>query len=240
MSSIFEISQQLLLILSLAASGEAPFPGPAPNQPVTATYGADGPLRFSEQVWLESLKHGHGGEEFASIANRIFRTSHGRYYVPAEADRGYILSLRRDGDIAGLVALRLAKTNAKILEAKFGRPAGASEIYLAHAVGAETAGRLIALAAKSPDAETAGALPEIGEKMPEALFHQGRPSRLRELLANLKRAVRGPKRNELLPQQVASGAMPALRPSVEPPKRMVTRAPDLAHASWDPVVTRAR
>ncbi len=237
MSSLFDVSQQLLLILLLAVSGEPALPTPIREAPAAGSYGAEGPLHFSEQIWLEALKKGHGGEDFENAAERIFRTSSGRYYVPAEAERDYILSLRQDTDIAGYVAFRLAQANAKILEEKLGRPAAASDIYLAHKAGAQDAVRLLSLAQKSPEAETGLIFPEIAEVAPEALFHQGRPSRLKEIIGKLKRLTRLPSRKAPTTDEAALGA---LRPRLEGAEAEGARAGELAQLGWDAVVIRAR
>jgi hypothetical protein len=240
LSSIFDVSQQLLLILSLAVSGEPASPTPVREAPAPVSYMVEGPLHFSEQIWLEALKEGHGGEELESTAGRIFRTSSGRYYVPAEADRGYVLSLRQDADIAKYVAFRLAQANAKVLETKLGRPAAVPDIYLAHKVGTQNALRLLSLAQKSPDAETGFIFPEIGEVAPEMLFHQGRPSRLKEFIAKLKRVTRFPSRMTPATEGAALRVKGALRPRLEGAETGDARAGELAQLGWDAVVTRAR
>lgn len=242
MSSLFEVPHHLLLILSLAVSGE---PGPlssASGARAGAQYGHEGPLRFSEQVWLSALKSGAGGAELAGAAQRIFQTSSGRYYVPAEADRRSILSLRANGDIAALVAFDLARRNAKDLEARLGRAAAPIDLFLAHSMGTETALKLIVAAETTPDAETAVAVPEVGERVPEVLFHQGRPSRLRDLFARLKRAVRGPKAGQVAMAGGAPGkSMRILKPSV------AEQGPSTARVSggvvalgWSTIVLPAR
>ena len=196
MSSFFEVPQQLILIFTLAVSGSGDTTGFVTKPSFSATrpaMSAEDPLHFADQTWLSAIKEGAGGEELARYAGRIFQTSSGRYYVPSEADRNLILNMRRDEDIARLIALDLARRNARKLQSRLGRPAKIADLYLAHSLGSDSAIRLIQSVERNPNAEVAALLPDLGERVPEILFHEGRPSRLHEVMHRLEREL-APKR----------------------------------------------
>ncbi len=122
MSSLIDVPAQLALLLQLAAAtaGSAgPGPQPAVEAAIPASQTAivlaplEGPFRFSERIWLRALKEGVPGPDTAEIAGSIFRTSSGRYYVPAAAERSRILRARGDTELAARVARAFAQRNAE-------------------------------------------------------------------------------------------------------------------------------
>ena len=158
MSSLFDAPIQLVMLLLLAVSGAeldrtTLMPGSA------GAFSSEGPYRMSEQIWLRAVQAGAGGEELADYRGSIFRTSGGRYYVPASEHRERLGRLRSHPEVAALVAFDLARLNAKTLEVNIGRPASAGELYVAHLLGAETAVRLIAAAEKTPKLAAAKVMP---------------------------------------------------------------------------------
>lgn len=190
MSSLFDVPAQLVMILSLAGSGtgEAP-PMDAPQPTRTAIAAAEGPLAFSEQVWLEALKCGAGGDELAAEAARVFRTSGQRYYVPSEEDRQRILGLRRDQKSAVLVALGFARRNAGHLEMRLARAPTRGELYLTHAFGSETAVALVKAAEASPQEPVSRLFPDIVAAHPELSETRGRKTTVADAVVRLKRTV---------------------------------------------------
>ncbi|MGQ0672163.1 MAG: hypothetical protein ACT4N2_04690 [Hyphomicrobium sp.] len=194
MSSLFDVPAQLVLVLTLAASGGEP--AAAPRTAVTPTpvaavveAAAIRPIPFREQTWLAALESGAGGEPLAAEASRIFRTSGGRYYVPVASERQRILELRKDADIAALVAFGQARRHAETLRAALKRSPTASDLYLAHVLGADRSIALISSAASDQDRLVSDVLPGLADDWPELRPTGGRAASVGALVARLKLAI---------------------------------------------------
>ncbi len=142
MSSLFDVPAQLALALSLAASAGGS--GSARAHPVYEVPAAptaldifdlqtvDGPLRFSDALWFRALKESASGPDADDVAGAIFRTSGGRYYVPASAERRRILLKRTDIALAARIARAFAERNAEQMQQDIHRAPTAGELYIAH------------------------------------------------------------------------------------------------------------
>jgi hypothetical protein len=185
LSSLFEVPAQLALLLSLAAAGTGPAapeaPGLAPTtfsahtirEPVVA----DGPYRFSEEMWFRALKEGGRSEAAREAAACVFRTSGGRYYVPASAERERILKERWNETLAAGVAGAFAEVNRERMRPALDRGPSAGELYIAHVLGPETALALINGAKATPRKLAVDALPELADAAPELVFAGARKKR---------------------------------------------------------------
>lgn len=190
MSSLFEVPAQLVLILSLAASGAGEAPPVDVSKPTSGVVATgEGPMAFSEQAWLEALKSGAGGEVLATEAGRIFRTGSGRYYVPSENDRQRILALRRNQNSAAVVALAMATHNSGQLKAAIDRAPTAGELYMAHALGSETAISLIKAAEANAMEPLSGRFNDVLSPHPELRDTSGRPLAVAAAVSRLKEAL---------------------------------------------------
>lgn len=101
-----------------------------------STSSATGLFQFIEQSWLEIIdKHGEKyGLGWAS--NAIHKQSNGRLTVSDNATRQSILNMRKNPEIASLMAAELASDNKEYLESKLGRKMGNTDLYLGHFLGA--------------------------------------------------------------------------------------------------------
>lgn len=111
-----------------------------------ATSSAAGLYQFTGQTWLSMLdKHGAA------------------YGLPAAGDaasRGQLLALRADPELSALMAGELANDNRDFLSGMLGRDPDASELYLAHFLGAEGAGRFLSALGSNPSQSAAALLPK--------------------------------------------------------------------------------
>lgn len=111
-----------------------------------ATSSAAGLYQFTGQTWLSMLdKHGaelgiSGGSDAAS--------------------RAQLLALRSDPELSALMAGQLANDNRDFLSGLLGREPDASELYLAHFLGAEGAGRFLGALGSNPAQSAAALLPK--------------------------------------------------------------------------------
>lgn len=190
MSSLFDIPQSLALILALAAADGGP---PADRASLTAVPAAavsadPNPYRFTDQSFMAAIESGAGGAELADVRRGIFRTSSGRYYVPSESERRRIQVLKRDSDLAALLAFSNARRNVPAMKSALGRRPEAGELYLAHVIGTDTAVKLIRLAQDRPLASVSSALPEVAAEFPEIGKLKGTSAQARTVYERLSRA----------------------------------------------------
>lgn len=199
MSSIFDVPVQLMLVLSLAAAtAEIESNGSrrvaATGNVTIAVVGSgprlQGPFRFSSHIWLRALKATPSEKGLGALSDRIFRTSSGRLYVPAAAERRQILDARFNGAIAGRVARSFAEHNAQFLRPAIGRKVNAGDLYIAHLLGPERAAKLIKLASERPNADAVEYAPDIARVLSAAAYGRRAPRRLGDLYARLTRPLR--------------------------------------------------
>lgn len=240
MSSLFDVPAQLALVLSLAASAAGPDTPVSRHSPelMLSTHQntmvvepLEGPFRFSEGLWLRALKESAPADGASDYAGRVFKTSGGRFYVPAVAEREQILNARWDVPVASRVARAFAELNARRMGPVLGRAPTSGELYLAHVFGPETAVSLIRLAKAKPDDLAAEHFEELLETAPDALFDHGKPVTVAALYDRFTQALR----ERRVPAQVTSagdadGAAlsgPSLKPTLvgsEPQEPYQTRA----------------
>lgn len=133
---------------------------PAAKAPTSS---ATGLFQFIEQTWLGMLdRHGakHG---LGAYAQAIEKTASGRYVVADRALRQEILALRKDPDIAAVMAGELAGENRRALETGLGRPVTDGEVYAAHFLGPAGAVKLLRQVSRNPEARADRLFPEAAE-----------------------------------------------------------------------------
>ncbi|KUR73188.1 hypothetical protein AQZ52_05805 [Novosphingobium fuchskuhlense] len=110
-----------------------------------ATSSAAGLYQFTGQTWLSMLDK-HGAELGIGGAGD-------------PAARSQLLALRSDPELSALMAGTLANDNRDFLSGILGRDPDASELYLAHFLGAEGAGRFLGALGSNPAQSAAALLP---------------------------------------------------------------------------------
>lgn len=204
-SMVLNVPQQLVVAITLALSppGDAPrevsstvveavktAPRPRPTRKTNP------PLAYTEQTWLRIVKEEGQGRGLDDMASRIFRTSSGHYYVPAEKERAALLARRLDASVVTAVARLEAQRNAAIVRNITGRTATPGELYAAHLFGIESALVLIEAAETDPEVPADRLLPDAAARMPHLLTPGGRVltagQLARVLSASYERALHGP------------------------------------------------
>lgn len=107
------------------------------------TSSATGLFQFIESTWLETVKESGADHGLGKYADQIERTRSGKYIVRDPEMREKILNLRKDPDVASVMAGALTQKNADQLSRKLGRNPSQGELYMAHFLGAHGATRLI-------------------------------------------------------------------------------------------------
>ncbi|KIM00021.1 Flagellar protein FlgJ peptidoglycan hydrolase [Paramagnetospirillum magnetotacticum MS-1] len=128
---------------------------------------ASGLFQFTAGTWLDMVKR-HGAEHgLGDAAEAITKGADGRLDVSDKAMKKAILDLRKDPKLSSLMAAEFAKDNAKTLEKRLGREATASDLYLAHFLGASGAARVIEGMEDNPKHSARHLLPDAARANPE-------------------------------------------------------------------------
>ncbi|MQX36523.1 hypothetical protein [Roseospira navarrensis] len=142
---------------------------------------ASGLFQFTRDTWLDTLQR-HGAKHgLGDIAARIHTDSRGRLGIADSELEQNVLALRRDPGLSSIMAAEYAAENKRHLEASLGRPAGTTDIYLAHFLGPGGAVTFLTAVGRTPDRPAADVLPEAAHANPGLFLDHGRPRSLREL-----------------------------------------------------------
>jgi Transglycosylase SLT domain len=148
-----------------------------------ATSSATGLYQFIESTWLDTVKK-HGGRfGLGALADQIDLTPSGNATVTDPAQRAAILALRKDPQVASLMAAGLAEDNRAHLAPILGREPNHAELYLAHFLGAGGAGRFLSEMQDDP-AQSAPALFARPAAANRAIFYSadGSPRSLAQVM----------------------------------------------------------
>ena len=118
------------------------------------TSSATGLFQFVEGTWLQMLKR------------------HGPAYGLAGLGKAEALALRNDPGVSSLMAAEHMAENAQALEAGLGRPAGRTDLYLAHFLGLGGALRFLRKLQQAPETPGAAIFPAAA-RANKAIFYDG-------------------------------------------------------------------
>jgi hypothetical protein len=124
-----------------------------------STSSAKGLYQFIDQTWLGTMKQDGAALGLGRYADAITRAPGGRYEVADPAMRAAILRLRTDPQASAMLAGALTRNNAALVGASIGRKPTNGELYIAHFLGADGAGKLINGAASRPQTSAAAMFP---------------------------------------------------------------------------------
>lgn len=125
-----------------------------------STSSAAGLFQFIESTWLRTLKTEGPRLGLEEAAAAIEPTGSGRFTVADRDTREQILNLRHDPEISALMAGAFTRENSQALSGYLGRSPSDGELYMAHFLGADGAGRLISMAEERPGVSAARAFPD--------------------------------------------------------------------------------
>lgn len=173
------------------------------------TSSAAGLYQFTQGTWLAMLdRHGarHGlGWADAAIAG-------GKVSDPAL--RSEVMALRFDPAASALMAAELANDNRASLTATLGREPDAAELYVAHFLGAEGAGRFLTALAADPGQSAAALLPAAAAANRGVFFADGAPRSVGQVMDLLRGKVAAAMDGTALP--VAATSLAVINPALGP------------------------
>ncbi len=115
------------------------------------TSSARGLYQFTAGTWLDTVRK-HGAEYGLRWAADALKAGSNR------ATQAAILDLRKDAGVSASMAAALAADNANALEHRLGYAASATDLYLAHFLGAAGAARFLQTRAAAPDSAASTAV----------------------------------------------------------------------------------
>jgi hypothetical protein len=142
-----------------------------------STSSAEGLFQFISSTWLEVVRNYGAKHGLADEAAAIQRVK-GKLTVSDPDLRDRILRLRRDPFLSALMAGEMMKRDRTLIERRIGRRINRSEFYLAHFLGADSAGKLMALVDDKPQQSASQVFPAAA-KANKSLFYakDGRKTR---------------------------------------------------------------
>ncbi|WP_254912873.1 transglycosylase SLT domain-containing protein [Novosphingobium sp. B 225] len=137
------------------------------------TSSAAGLYQFTKGTWLSMLDR-HGAEHGLDWAAQAI--DGGKVADPGL--RAQVLALRFDPDSSALMAAELASDNRAALSGRLGREPDPAELYMAHFLGAEGAGRFLSALAADPTQSAAALLPDAAAANRTIFYQNGAPRSL--------------------------------------------------------------
>lgn len=151
-----------------------------------STSSAKGLYQFIDQTWLGTMKQEGPALGLGRYADAISQTSDGRYDVPDAGMRNEIMRLRNDPTVSAMLAGAFSRANASQVSAAIGRPPSEGELYIAHFLGPDGAGRMISAASNRPQASAAAMFPSAAAANPTIFYEKsGRARSVSEVYAKL-------------------------------------------------------
>jgi len=148
------------------------------------TSSATGLYQFLDQSWL-AIVNDHGAKYGMNWASDAIQKDGGRYYVADPALRQQILDMRNHPETASVMAAELASDNRAYLEERIGRPADATDLYMAHFLGAGGAAKFLTTMAAAPNTPAAALFPAAARANASIFYDRsGNPRSLAEIRDN--------------------------------------------------------
>jgi hypothetical protein len=125
-----------------------------------STSSAKGLFQFIDQTWLGTVKKEGAALGLGAYADAITQSPDGRYDVADPAARAAIMKLRSDPAASAMMAGAFTRANASQLQGAIGRAPTDGELYIAHFLGPDNAGKMINAAANQPQTAAASLFPQ--------------------------------------------------------------------------------
>jgi hypothetical protein len=150
-----------------------------------STSSAEGLYQFTRQTWLATLD-AHGAEHGLGWAAGAIDGGPSGYSIANPEARQAILDLRNDPAAAAAMAAALAADNGRHLSKVLGRPATATDLSLAHFLGADGAAKFLTALEATPEASAAPLFPDAAAANQGVFFTPGgAPRSLAEIHARI-------------------------------------------------------
>jgi hypothetical protein len=146
---------------------------------------ATGLFQFTEGTWLSMVRE-HGAKY--GLGRQAGKLEAG---PPDAALKREVLALRRDPQLSAYMAAEYANDNKAYLERKVGGKIGSGELYLAHFLGANGAGKFLNAMKQNEDQPAAAQFPRAAQANRSIFYEGARPRSLAEVFDRLAAKVEG-------------------------------------------------
>jgi hypothetical protein len=131
---------------------------------------AKGLYQFIDGTWLQMMRD-HGAQYGqGALASQIQTGASGVAYVSDPALRQRILNLRNDPTLSAALGAEYARGNKEQIEATLGRPATATDLYMAHFLGGSGATQFLAAIQQNGNSPAADLLPKAAAANPSVFY----------------------------------------------------------------------
>ncbi|RVU07806.1 lytic transglycosylase domain-containing protein [Novosphingobium umbonatum] len=142
-----------------------------------STSSAAGLYQFTNATWLDTVQK-HGG---------MLGIGAGGVGLADPTSRAQLLALRHDPDASAMMAASLASDNQNALTGILGRQPDSTELYLAHFLGVEGAGKFLSALNTDPSQSAAAVLPRAAGANRSIFFDDsGSPRSVGQVMAMLR------------------------------------------------------
>ncbi|MFN9781370.1 MAG: transglycosylase SLT domain-containing protein [Alphaproteobacteria bacterium] len=142
-----------------------------------STSSATGLFQFIEQTWLGTMRQHGASHGLSAYAEAIKPGKDGRLTVADKAMRQEILALRKNPEIAAIMAGELTNDARNHLEGALGRGVSAGELYVAHFLGPQAAVKMIRAGAQTPSLPAASFFPDAASANTRIFYTKGGEAR---------------------------------------------------------------
>lgn len=125
-----------------------------------STSSATGLYQFIDSTWLNTVKQHGDAHGLGQYAKAIETRSDGRPFVADPGMRREILELRKDPKVSALMVAEFTRDNKEYLEKNTDAQVGATELYMAHFLGAGGASRFLNAMRDNPNQRAKELFPE--------------------------------------------------------------------------------
>jgi hypothetical protein len=156
-----------------------------------STSSATGLFQFIDSTWLDMVRQ-HGAKHgIGQLAEHVTSDASGRPHVADPIMRERILALRKDPRISAALAGEFAQDNKTEVERALGRPAGKTDLYLAHFLGAGGATEILKAIRHDSSTPAADILPEAASANRSVFFDAttGVPRTVADLYRNFSNRI---------------------------------------------------
>ncbi len=135
------------------------------------TSSATGLYQFIDQTWLGMVKN-HGAEYGKPDWANAISSQNGKHYVSNPALKSTIMNARKDAEFSALMAGEFASDNKSVLETKVNKDINATDLYMAHFLGAGGASTFLNALESNPNQRADTVMSSAARSNKNVFYHK--------------------------------------------------------------------